>query len=82
MVNRTFYKIILSLARCVFAVWFFAFLLCRGECVRLKHFVTNSFVTDNVITNCGIYDYQFDNGGKNGEAVYVGTSSKQVRRKP
>lgn len=58
---------------------FFASLLCRGECVRLRHFVTNSFVQDNVISNCGIFDYEYDNGGKNGEAVYMGTSSKQVR---
>ncbi|CAM9980487.1 unnamed protein product, partial [Laminaria digitata] len=50
---------------------------CGGECVRLRHFVTNSFVKDNVISNCGVYDYQYGNGGKNGEAVYVGTSSKQ-----
>ena len=64
-----------SLRVCFFSASF----LCRGECVRLRHFVTNSFVEDNVITNCGIFDYEYDNGGKNGEAVYMGTSSKQVR---
>ncbi|MCK5921157.1 MAG: hypothetical protein KAG66_09465, partial [Methylococcales bacterium] len=29
------------------------------------------------LINNGVYDFQFNNGGKNGEAIYVGTSSKQ-----
>lgn len=46
----------------------------RHECVRLKHFVTHSQLLDNTVTNCGM-----DNpNGPNGEAVYIGTSSKQV----
>lgn len=46
--------------------------------MRLKNFVTNAELTDNVIEYCGVYDFRFDlDGGKNGEAIYVGTSSTQ-----
>jgi hypothetical protein len=48
-----------------------------GECVRLRYFITDSEISYNTITNCGIYDFIFDDGGKNGEGVYIGTSSKQ-----
>ena len=55
----------------------------RGECVRLKNFVVNASITDNTIAHCGIYDFVFPdnttNTGKNGEGIYIGTSSKQVR---
>ncbi|CAM9238301.1 unnamed protein product, partial [Sphacelaria rigidula] len=51
---------------------------CRGECVRLRNFVTNAELSDNVIEYCGVYDYRFGDGEeKNGEAIYVGTSSTQ-----
>jgi hypothetical protein len=48
-----------------------------GECIRLRYFITESEIAHNTITNCGVYDFIFDDGGKNGEGVYVGTSSKQ-----
>ena len=51
----------------------------RGECVRLKDFVVNALITDSTITNCGIHDYEFGSDEKNGEGVYIGTSSTQVR---
>ena len=38
----------------------------------------NAVITGNDIQNCGIHDYQFDTGDKNGEGVYIGTSSTQV----
>ena len=50
----------------------------RGECVRLKDSVVNAVITGNDIKNCGIHDYEFDAGEKNGEGVYIGTSSTQV----
>ncbi|CAM9422984.1 unnamed protein product, partial [Sphacelaria rigidula] len=50
---------------------------CGGECVRLRNYVTNAEITDNSITNCGVFDFIFDDGGENGEAIYVGTSSNQ-----
>ncbi|CAM9758388.1 unnamed protein product, partial [Ascophyllum nodosum] len=48
-----------------------------GECIRLRYFVTKAEIYDNKILNCGIYDYFYDRGGKNGEGIYVGTSSNQ-----
>lgn len=50
------------------------------ECVRLKNFVTNAQIMDNTIKYCGVYDFAFQHGGQNGEGVYIGTSSTQVRR--
>ncbi|WP_020409708.1 DUF1565 domain-containing protein [Hahella ganghwensis] len=48
-----------------------------GECVRLRYYVTEAEIFDNTFYNCGVYDFKFNNGGKNGEAIYVGTSSNQ-----
>lgn len=54
----------------------------RGECVRLKNFVVNANIADNTIQHCGMYDFEFagnsTTGGKNGEGIYIGTSSNQV----
>lgn len=49
-----------------------------GECVRLKNNVINAELLDNTIFNCGIHDYEFDSEDKNGEGIYIGTSSTQV----
>lgn len=49
-----------------------------GECVRLKNFVTGAKLTSNTIQHCGLYDYKFGDG-KNGEGIYIGTSTNQVR---
>lgn len=51
----------------------------RGECVRLKRFVMNPDITGNIIEKCGLFDFTFDDGNKNGEGVYIGTSTDQVR---
>lgn len=48
-----------------------------GECVRLRYLVTRADVADNHIGPCGVYDFRFDDGGKNGEGVYVGTAPEQ-----
>lgn len=48
-----------------------------GECVRLRYFVEDSEIAYSRFTNCGIWDFVFDEGGKVGEAIYIGTSSKQ-----
>lgn len=50
----------------------------RGECVRLKNEVVNAQIVNNVIQDCGVHDYVFARGEKNGEGVYIGTSSKMV----
>lgn len=48
-----------------------------GECVRIRYFSHDNEVAQNSITNCGVHDYRFDDGGKNGEAVYLGTAPEQ-----
>lgn len=50
--------------------------------MRLKNFVTGAVISNNTIDGCGIWDYEFDQGGKNGEGIYIGTSSKQVSNTP
>jgi len=49
-----------------------------GECVRLKNNVINAEILDNTIYNCGIHDYEFESEDKNGEGIYIGTSSNQA----
>ncbi|CAM9564561.1 unnamed protein product [Discosporangium mesarthrocarpum] len=50
-----------------------------GECVRLRYFVTNTDFSYNHVTDCGIEAYVLnpDSGSKNGEGIYIGTSSNQ-----
>lgn len=48
-----------------------------GECVRLRYFVQNSEIANSTFRNCGVHDFLFNAGGKNGEGIYVGTSSTQ-----
>ncbi|CAN0513354.1 unnamed protein product, partial [Laminaria digitata] len=52
-----------------------------GECVSLKNFVIIAEITGNLIRDCGVIDLFFDNGedGKNGDGIYIGTSSDKVR---
>ncbi|EST33910.1 DUF1565 domain-containing protein [Streptomyces niveus] len=47
------------------------------ECVRLRYLVTGAEVNDNTITNCGVADFKFGGGGKNGEGIYLGTAPEQ-----
>lgn len=48
-----------------------------GEALRLRYFIEGAEVAYNVFENMGVYDFKFNEGGKNGEAVYIGTSSNQ-----
>jgi hypothetical protein len=48
-----------------------------GECVRLRYLHTNADVGYNRIGPCGVHDFVFPGGGKNGEAVYIGTAPEQ-----
>lgn len=48
-----------------------------GECVRLRYYAQNNEIAYNTITSCGRHDYKFDDGGKNGEGVYIGTAPEQ-----
>jgi hypothetical protein len=48
-----------------------------GECIRLRYFVQFANIHHNTLYNCGVYDFVFAGGGKNGEGIYIGTSSTQ-----
>ncbi|MFF5897707.1 DUF1565 domain-containing protein [Streptomyces argenteolus] len=47
------------------------------ECLRLRYLVTGAEVDDNTITDCGVADFKFGGGGKNGEGIYLGTAPEQ-----
>ncbi|MEU3224736.1 DUF1565 domain-containing protein [Streptomyces sp. NPDC006976] len=47
------------------------------ECVRLRYLITGAEVAHNRITGCGVWDFRFDDGGKVGEGIYVGTAPEQ-----
>lgn len=48
-----------------------------GECIRLRYFAQKNEIRNNTIQNCGVYDFVFNQGGKNGEGVYIGTAPEQ-----
>ena len=48
-----------------------------GECVRFRHFAQDNEVAYSSIQNCGAYDFKFQQGGKNGEGIYIGTAPEQ-----
>jgi len=48
-----------------------------GECVRLRYFAQGNEIAYSTFRACGVLDYEFAAGGKNGEAIYIGTSSTQ-----
>lgn len=49
-----------------------------GECIRLRYFAQGNEIAGNTIENCGIEDFRFDGGGKNGEGIYIGTAPEQI----
>jgi hypothetical protein len=53
-----------------------------GECVRMKYFARQNELAWSSIVRCGIEDFERGGGGKNGEAVYVGTAPEQLDRNP
>jgi parallel beta-helix repeat protein len=48
-----------------------------GEALRLRYFAKHNEVAYSHFENTGIHDFRFGAGGKNGEAIYVGTSNNQ-----
>jgi len=48
-----------------------------GEAVRLRYFVKDAEIAYCTFQNIGMHDFKFNDGGKNGEAIYLGTSSNQ-----
>ena len=47
------------------------------ECLRIKYFAKHNEIAYSTFHDCGIWDFVFDAHGVVGEAVYLGTSSKQ-----
>lgn len=53
-----------------------------GECIRLKYLAQNNEISSCNISDCGIYDFKFNAGGKNGEGIYIGTAPEQLSKNP
>ncbi|MFA5994342.1 MAG: right-handed parallel beta-helix repeat-containing protein [Parcubacteria group bacterium] len=51
-----------------------------GECLRIKYFSQKNEIDHNNINNCGVYDFVFEGGGKNGEGIYIGTAPEQIKK--
>jgi len=52
-----------------------------GECIRLRYLIQNSEIAYNKIMTCGVGDFEFNDGGKNGEGIYIGTAPEQLNDK-
>jgi hypothetical protein len=48
-----------------------------GECIRLRYFAQHNEISGSNISNCGVHDFRFAAGGKNGEGIYIGTAPEQ-----
>ncbi|SEH71646.1 Right handed beta helix region [Rhizobium tibeticum] len=48
-----------------------------GECIRLRYQTRRNEIAYSQINNCGRYDFAFNDGGKNGEGIYIGTAPEQ-----
>lgn len=55
-----------------------AFANAGGECLRLRYFAQHNEVAHSSFVGCGAHDFRFGGGGKNGEAVYIGTARDQL----
>lgn len=53
-----------------------------GECVRMKYYAHHNELAWSSIVRCGIEDFERGGGGKNGEAIYIGTAPEQLDRNP
>lgn len=49
-----------------------------GECLRLRYFARWNEIAYSSIRTCGVVDFRFSGGGKNGEGVYIGTAPEQL----
>jgi nitrous oxidase accessory protein NosD len=52
-----------------------------GECVRLRYQAQRNEIANSSIENCGIYDFVYKDGGKNGEGIYIGTAPEQLGKR-
>jgi hypothetical protein len=49
-----------------------------GECMRLRYFAQHNEVAHSSFQGCGVHDFRFNAGGKNGEGIYIGTAPEQL----
>jgi hypothetical protein len=54
-----------------------AFKNAGGECLRLRYFAQRNEITGSSFVGCGVHDFTFDAGKRNGEGIYVGTAPEQ-----
>jgi hypothetical protein len=47
----------------------------------LRYQAQRNEIAHSSIENCGIYDFVYKDGGKNGEGVYIGTAPEQLGRR-
>lgn len=48
-----------------------------GECIRFRYFIQGAEFFNNTVKDCGVHDFVFKDGGKNGEGIYIGTAPEQ-----
>ncbi|MFO1350232.1 MAG: DUF1565 domain-containing protein [Gammaproteobacteria bacterium] len=53
-----------------------------GECLRMKYFAHHNEISHSRFYNCGVWAFKYLTGGKNGEAIYIGTAPEQLASNP
>jgi hypothetical protein len=48
-----------------------------GECLRMRYFAQHNQVGYSRFEGCGVHDFKFHAGKRNGEAIYIGTAPEQ-----
>ena len=48
-----------------------------GECLRMRYFAQHNEIGFSHFESCGVRDFKFHAGKRNGEAIYIGTAPEQ-----
>jgi hypothetical protein len=48
-----------------------------GECLRLRYFAQHNEIAYSRFVGCGVHDFKFKAGKRNGEGIYIGTAPEQ-----
>jgi hypothetical protein len=48
-----------------------------GECLRIRYFAQHNEIGYSRFERCGVHDFKFHGGKRNGEAIYIGTAPEQ-----
>ncbi len=49
-----------------------------GECLRMRYFAQHNEIGASRFESCGVHDFRFHAGKRNGEAIYIGTAPEQL----